>query len=339
MTDDRASGYYIKDDIRQIKIKQGDKGLWYYFLPPYKVDEEGHGVWFRIIHVRKQFGSNFKFSYVVDSQDDPARHFEKRFKKLYPDESKPFEGEDGFKVYPDYGYVSRRVLYNVVYAEDLEKGTHVLDLPQYNGADVIDKYLKTERIGGKLPRLICDPEGASPVFIQLNKGKKGNPWQIEVNGNSDEACELPVEFTDTDEGYIYNLDDVIETREKEWVIDILRDSFPPDVFSECMAGYDGFEAAIETGNSNNPVSSKPPTPPKPPSPKKEVEEEETTKTKSAPVMKKLNIPKANTVSVPKKEVESTDTDDKTDEPSHVANPMAKRLSKEEAMRLLSEDED
>ena len=234
-TDDVNDFSVIKPSIRTLKIdkKNNTTGVMTYFLPSYKVDDKGFGVWFNIIEVRTQFGDKIKGKYVVKNKaQDPAYHFERRFKHLYPEEAKTEKDESGYTQHLPYGHITKRVLYNVCIKDKFQEGSMVLELPSYMGGDQINKYHNTKQPDGSFPALICDPDLCTPVFLKLDR----NQWQIQFYPTY--AAKLPEEFLDYEKGYIYDLDTVTVEKDKESILDTLRESFSADVFSRCIEGFD-----------------------------------------------------------------------------------------------------
>ena len=244
--DSGAFSNYFKPDIRRARfsVKNDNKdGAHLYFLPPYKADHTGSGVWYRVINVRRNFGPSNSQYFIPNLDTDPAAHFEKNFKRFFPEEAKQkttlTESGKTRKVYPPYGRVARRVLYNVLFANNVAGKGHVLDLPSYNGADTIDKYHSSKNVDGSERALICDPERCAAVFVQMTDS--ANPWKIIPDPS--QVVALPPEYQDAALGYFYNLDEVTEGREAEAIIADLRNFFPSDIFDACMQGYHGFASS------------------------------------------------------------------------------------------------
>ncbi len=306
-------GKYVKPDIRQVIFnKTSNKdGAYLYFLPAYKRDNTGAGVWFKTINVRDNFGDKFKDKYVVLDANDPVAHFERNFKLHFPEDAEVTEEQNEktgqmMKKYPNYGRVTRRVVFNVAYSQDLAKGCHVLDLPAYNGANLLQKWLDTPDSRGREKPMVNDPDRAIPVFIKLNSGA-GSPWQI------------PEQLADTD--YIYNLDDIFIKKTPQELIAKLKEMFTPDVFEACMAGYPGYgsEGGVKATVASNPIVAKP------------VESESVVKPNTAKAV--VNIPKVNT----KKSEEAPEVEDDIDTtPSDLdSNPLAEsEVTAEEAKAFL-----
>lgn len=251
----RDAGKYIKSDVRQVTFskRNNPNGAYLYFLPPYKADASGDGVWYKKISIRDNFGDKFKEKYLV-IDNDPVAHFERNLRALYPDIAATRDGVDekgqSRKIYPLSGRIATRVVYNVAYLNDLEAGPHVLDLPAYNGASIIDAWLKEKDTRGRDRPLLCDPESCIPVFIKLRDGG-GAPWQIEPSQG--EAAVIPVELADSDN--LYNLDQIFVIKTPEELIAKLREMFTNEVFTNCMEGYPGFMANTEISAPVKPIRS------------------------------------------------------------------------------------
>jgi hypothetical protein len=236
-------GSYIKSDIRQVKFnKDSNKdGAWLYILPPYKVDNSGNGVWYKVIDIRLDFGDATKERYYVPNRDtDPGQYFFNNLKRLYPEEAKVVEGEKGRKIYPRVGRITRRVLYNVVYVSNFEAGVHVLDFPAYYCAEQIDKYNKVKNADGTEREPICSHTKCIPIWVKLNENVVGNPW--EVSPDPAQAKPLPDEFADPDMGYLYDLDTVLVDKPEQEIIDKLKLLYPDEVYESCMRGFKGFKS-------------------------------------------------------------------------------------------------
>lgn len=301
-------GKYIRSDVRQVIFNKSSNkdGAYLYFLPAYKLDNNGNGVWFKTINVRDNFGDKFKDKYVVLDANDPVAHFERNFKLYYPEDAQVTEEQNEktgqmMKKYPNYGRVTRRVVFNVAYSQDLGKGAHVLDLPAYNGANLLQKWLDGKDNKGRERPMVNDPERAIPVFVKLNQGG-GSPWQIEPDPT--DPAQLPDELADTD--YIYNLDDIFVRKTPQELIAKLREMYTPEIFEQCMAGYEGFggKGGVKATSASNPVAA--PSTPEP------VAQPRTVKAVA-------NIPKVST----KKADTAPEEDDIDVTPvAHEANPLA-----------------
>ena len=314
--DPNGGGKYLKPEVRQVSFAKGNHkdGVYLYFLPAYKVDNTGAGVWFKVISIRDNFGEKFKDKYVVNDGPDPVAHFERNFKLLYPEDAAVVEELNEktgrpMKRYPNYGRVTKRVLFNVAYTTELEKGAHVLDLPAFNGANILMKWMEAPDSRGRERALINDPERCVPVRIKLNDGG-GAPWEIAPDPTDPGA--LPDQLADSD--YLYNLDDVFVRKTNQELIQTLKDSFPPDVFEQCIEGFAGFgNGGVKAPAAANPIAVKP------------VVDEVAKPAKSAPALK--NIPKAKTATTPAPapvaETSEVEEDDiPFDEAQQEVNPIA-----------------
>jgi hypothetical protein len=319
--DSGAGGKYIRPDIKQVLFNKNNNkdGTYLYFLPAYKVDGAGGGVWFKVINVRDNFGDKFKDKYVT-IENDPVAHFERNFKLHYPEEALVVDETNEKtgrtqKRYPNFGRVTRRVVFNVAYSQELEKGAHVLDLPAYNGANILMKWLETKDNRGRERPMLNDPERAIPVFIKLNDGG-GAPW--ELSPDPTDPGVLPEQLADTD--YIYNLDNIFVKKTAVELIAKLKEMYTTEVFEQCMEGYPGFggQGGVKATAASNPTA------------KAEANDAPAPKaTKAAPSLKnipKVNTKKADTAPEPADEVDVT--------PSVLeSNPLA-GISTEEAAEFL-----
>lgn len=249
-------GKYILPGTRQVVFNksQNKDGTYLYFLPAYKADASGNGVWFKVIRVRDNFGDKFKDKYaILDGVADPVAHFERNFKLYYPEDAAVVDEVNEKtgrtqKRYPNYGRVTSRVIFNVAYSQKLEEGCHVLDLPAYNGANILTKWLEGKDNRGRERPMINDPARCIPVFVKLNDGG-GAPW--EITPDPTDPAELPEQLADSD--YLYNLDDIYVVKTAQEKIAKLKEMYTAEIFDQCMAGYAGFEGEKMTSR-NNPVS-------------------------------------------------------------------------------------
>ncbi len=131
------------------------------------------------------------------------------------------------------------MLYNVAFAQQLELGAHVLDLPLRNGADILMNWLDGRDISGRQRQPINDPDRCLPVFVKL-KENSANPWMLQVD--TSEPVVLPEQLADSD--YLYNLDEALFVKTKEEIIAKLREMYSSDVFEDCMNGYPGLTRNI-----------------------------------------------------------------------------------------------
>lgn len=242
---DKRSSKYIKEGVKQVvfNTKENKDGTYLYFLPPYTTDANGNGVWYKVFRIRDNFGDKFKEKYVPIEGGDAVDWFERNFKIHFPNEAKVVdevdEGGKSRKRYPSYGRKTTRVIFNVAYANKLELGPHILDLPSYMGASQITDWLEAKDARGKEKPMLNDPSRCIPVLVKLKDGGSGNPWQIQPDAN--DPAELPDEVADSDN--LYNLDtDVLEHRSDAELIAQLREMYRPEIFDLCMAGYHGFES-------------------------------------------------------------------------------------------------
>lgn len=240
----RDAGKYILPEVRQVTFnkRNNPNGAWLYFLPPYKVDAEGNGVWYKAFKIRDNFGEKFKEKYYV-TENDPVAHFERNMKILFPEETRIIEGTDDNgqkrKVYPLFGRTTTRVVYNVAYVANLEAGAHVLDLPSFNGASIINSWLGEKDTRGRERPVLNDPDSCIPVFIKLKEGG-GAPWQIEPSQG--EAANIPDELADSDA--LYDLDNIYIRKTPAELIEKLRTMYSNEVFERCMDGYPGFDKVV-----------------------------------------------------------------------------------------------
>lgn len=241
---------YIKEDAKVISFsaKENKEGVHLYILPAYKQDESGAGMWYKAVQIRDNFGDKFKEKYAVSPHfPDPVAHFERNFKLHFPDEAKPVdEVVDGrtIKRYPLYGRIARRVLFNVVPTQKLTDGPHILDLPAFGGASQIMEWQETKDRYGREKPLINDPENACAVMVKLKEGAAGNPWQIVIDPT--DRLALPPELADSDN--LHNLDEILEYKTAQELIEKLQKLYTPDVFELCMAGYTGGDVVVSGGS-------------------------------------------------------------------------------------------
>jgi hypothetical protein len=241
---------YISQDVKKMIFSKTSNtgGAYILFLPGYKADMTGKGVWFKVFEIRDNFGDKFKDKYYVpDRQADPASHFAKNYLKLYNPggklelETVTINGRS-FKKYPNFGRITKRIIFNVAYAADMSQGVFVLDLPAANGGSILTDWSKQIDMFGKNRPYLNDPDRALPVFLQL-KDTGANPWVINVD--TSQAIQLPDALADCDN--MYNLDDILVQKPKEEVIAKLRDMYPADMFEDCMEGFPGFNSARGSG--------------------------------------------------------------------------------------------
>lgn len=311
---------YIKDGVRRALFNKSTnaEGAFLYFLPAYKADNAGNGIWYKRITIRDNFGTNFKEKYfIANKMQDPAEYFLNNLRVLYPEEARVKDAESNgkkFKQYPFCGRSTERVVYNVAFAQNLSAGAHVLDLPLRNGADNLMNWLDGKDLMGNSRQPVNDPDRCVPVFVKLKEGS-ANPWMIQVENN--QPVKLPDQLADSD--YLYNLDEIFTVKTKEEIIAKLREMYSSDIFDDCMNGYPGLGKPQVQGAS---FSQKPPMP-----------TQEIPKAVAPASVPVLDIPKASISPVAAVVAATIPTDINTLPP----NPMAARqMSREEAMRFMNE---
>lgn len=327
----QSSTPYIKDGIRKAVFNKttNQEGAYLYFLPAYKADDRGQGVWFKKIAIRDNFGTNFKEKYYVANRaQDPADYFANNFRMLYPEESRVTDIESNgkkFKKYPSCGRIAERVIYNVAFAQNLGAGAHILDLPLRNGADILMGWLDGKDLMGNARQPINDPERCVPVFVKL-KENTANPWMIQVENN--QPVQLPLQLADSD--YLYNLDEIFVPKTKDEILAKLREMYSSDVFEDCMNGFPGMPKPAVQGVKlpAAPVAAPVSTPPV-------VVQQEIAKAVIAPVaVAAVEIPRA-TIAAPSVAINPPAAADLDSLPQ---NPMmVGRLSREEALRFMSQE--
>ncbi len=231
---------YLRDAVRKVVFDKNNnqQGTYLYFLPAYRADNFGNGVWYKTFEIRDNFGDKYKEKYFVASRDsDPAEYFANNFRTLYREEAqvtKVVTNGKTFNKYPNFGRVTKRIVFNVAYANNLDAGVYLLDLPAANGASQLLEWLGKTDINGNRRHPINDPDRAVPVFVQL-KDSGSNPWYLNVE--SSQPVILPPTLADS--ANLYNLDDVFNYKSKEDIIAKLREMYPNEVFERCMDGYPG----------------------------------------------------------------------------------------------------
>ena len=239
-------GVILKPDVRSITFAKNayPSGVYLYLLPAYKVDSKGRGVWYNPIAVRDNFGDKFKDRYVVwDPDNDPVAFFEFNIKQLYPElaEVKEKVGPRGKqKDYPFFGRVTKRVLYNAIFKDNLRAGVHVLELPQANGASLLDSWQRTLDANGQKRGPLSDPKRCIPIHFQLVTGSGETPWKIQPAPEN--AVTLPPQLCDT--SVLYDLDKVYIRRTTEELLAKLKTMAHPDIFNACMRGYPGLSTTV-----------------------------------------------------------------------------------------------
>lgn len=250
---------YIADGVpKAVFSKSVNKdGAYIVFLPAYKADRAGNGVWYKKITIRDNFGTTYKEKYFVpDRANDPAEYFASNFRAMYPAQAKPTDSTDGkpFKKYPLYGRLTERVLYNVAYASALGDGPYLLDLPLRNGADHLMNWLETKDSFGRRREPLNHPDRCIPVFVQLRDSQ--NPWFIQADAS--QTIRLPDELADSNK--LINLDNILVSKTKEEIISKLQDMYP-DLFDKCMEGFPGLlTGAVKSGYSAQPTAPAPQVP-------------------------------------------------------------------------------
>lgn len=240
-----SASSYIKEGVRKALFNKNTnkEGAYLYFLPAYRADASGNGIWFKKIVVRDNFGTQYKEKYVVtDRNSDPAEYFAKHFKQLYPEEAKVTDTEVNgrqFKKYPNYGRLTERIIYNVAFSQSLSAGAHILDLPLRNGADTLMNWLESKDISGNPRQPINEPDRCLPVFVKLKENSQ-NPWTLQVE--SSQAVQLPMQLADSE--YLYDLDAVLVQKSKDEIVQKLREMYPSDIFEDCMDGYGGLTSGV-----------------------------------------------------------------------------------------------
>jgi hypothetical protein len=323
---------YIKEGVQRALFNKSNNpdGAYLYFLPAYKSDEDGNGVWYKKVSVRDNFGTSFKEKYFVPSRAaDPAEYFYNNLRIIYPEDAQIRDVENNgkkFKQYPFCGRITDRVLYNVAFAQHLELGAHVLDLPLRNGADILMNWLDGKDLSGRQRLPINDPDRCLPVFVKL-KENSANPWMLQVD--TSEPVALPEQLADSD--YLYNLDDVLISKSKEEIIAKLREMYSSEVFEDCMNGYPG----LTRSSSPTPVAapkSEPVVASRPvmniPKPTMNIPKPAMNAARpAAAAVQKAEVPKVNIpTAIPEK--------DAYDIGSLPPNPM--KLSREEALKFINE---
>lgn len=315
---------YFKEGVQRAIFNKSNnpEGAYLYFLPAYTQDAEGNGVWFKKISIRDNFGTNYKEKYYVPSRAaDPAEYFSNNLRILYPEDAQIREVENNgkkFKQYPLCGRLADRVLYNVAFAQNLELGAYVLDLPLRNGADILMNWLDGKDLSGRQRQPVNNPDRCFPVFVKL-KENSANPWMIQVD--TSEPVALPDQLADSD--YLYNLEDALVSKSKEEIIAKLREMYTADVFDDCMNGFPGLT------KSSSPVM---------PSPVQVAPKAEPVVVR--PVMNipkpSMNVQKAETpkINIPSAVVAPEAVDISSLPPNPMSSP---RLSREEALRFINEN--
>lgn len=230
-------GQTIKSGIRIINFRDPENqgGVYLFILPPYKLDSQGNGVWYKVFTVRDNFGLDTKEKFSV-GPNCPVEWFAAKCKHYFPKyaatEKTQREGRD-IKVYPPFGRTTKKVVFNTAFFRNLGLGSHVLEIPQYGCADQIDQWHRTKTPEGGDAPMLNDPRAAIPVEFKLEKNVKGNPWRVTIS--SSKIYQIPDQLADSDN--LYNLDDVILYPQQEELIEKLRKTVPVEMFNKCMEGY------------------------------------------------------------------------------------------------------
>lgn len=231
-------GRIIKDGVRTISFrddKNKQTGNYFFILPPFKVDTQGNGVWYKVVPVRKDFGVEKRESFVPEA-DCPVAYFENQCRIRFPDycqiEDVVVNGNKR-KRYPTFGRTTKIVLYNSAYVNEMNLGAHILTVPVHYVGQTIEAWGRSKDSKGNLRQMVNDPTGATPIKLQLRKDVSGNPWFIEIDPT--ERYEIPNTLADSD--YLYNLDDAIFITDKEYLVNKLRSITPAEIFDVCMKGF------------------------------------------------------------------------------------------------------
>jgi hypothetical protein len=251
---------YIREDVKKMIFSKtvNTNGAYLFFLPGYKTDSLGRGIWYKAFEIRDNFGDKFKEKYYVpDRLEDPASYFAKQYIMLYNNGKVDLEVVNvngrNFKKYPNFGRITKRCIFNVAYAADMSQGVFVLDLPLANGGIQLTEWSKQTDFHGRTRPNINDPDGALPVFLQL-RDSGANPWVINV----DMSQSVPLSEALADSSRLYNLDDILLQKPKEEIISKLRNMYPGQVFDDCMAGFPGLTQVRGVGFSPAPKAQEAP---------------------------------------------------------------------------------
>lgn len=230
-------GKIIIDGVRQINFRdeRNKQGNYFFILPPYKLDSANHGVSWKTVQVRDNFGIDPKERFAVKDTTCPINYFANQAKVLFPNYAKPEKVEVNGKTitrYPSFGRIAKKVIFNAAYIKEVTLGAHVLELPVFGAGETIYNWSRMKDEQGNDRGMINNPAAAKPVFIQLKKDAVGNPWVVQI---TDKDYPLPVQLSDTD--YLYNLDNVVLYPSPEESIEKLRGFTPREIFNACMSGY------------------------------------------------------------------------------------------------------
>jgi hypothetical protein len=245
---------YVREEVKKaiFSKKSNPDGANVYFLPAYKQDRNGAGVWFKKINIRDNFGTKYKEKYFVpNTESDPAGYFARNFRILYPEDAKTVDVEMNghkFKKYPDCGKAAERVLFNVAFHQNMSAGAHLLDLPLHNGADKLLKHLQSLDINGNPRKPINDPNRCIPFMIRMTTGT-ASPWSLDPD--TDHPARLPLALSDSQN--LINLDNILIIKDNEEIISKLRDMYSPEVFDNCMNGFPGLiKRAVQGASMSQP---------------------------------------------------------------------------------------
>ena len=248
--DTHPYGVTIKPGVRTINFRDPEiksNGIQLFILAPYKTDSAGAGVWYKVFKIRDFFGLETKEKFV-SGPNCPVEYFASKVKLYYPAlalvSEEVREGKK-VKVYPSYGRTTARVLFNTAMFKSLHLGAHVMEVPQFGCADVIDAWTRRKTADGSDSPLLNNWEASIPVEFKLKQNAVGNPWQVVIDPTK--TYKLPVELADSD--YLYNLDEIILYPAKDEVIEKLRRITPNDVFQKCIAGYTDGAVTVSFGGA------------------------------------------------------------------------------------------
>lgn len=234
----------LHPDVRAFDIRKHKEGARIFILPSYKADANGNGIWYRVISVRDSFGIGEEKQRFVEPDNGPIAFFASRAKQLFPNFAEVQKvNRDGrqMKVYPVFGRIAKRVLFNVTMAENMA-AVMVFDAPTWGVGDAIQKYHNTQLMDGSYPPLVNDPARACPIFLKMERDSKGQPWSVIINPT--QLYALPPQLADSTN--LYNLDVVCLVPSKEEMLEKLRQIIPAEILTPCMQGYEGFRSAGAT---------------------------------------------------------------------------------------------
>lgn len=250
----------IRENTRKIDFQKNayPQGVHLNILPPYKVDENGNPQWFKLLHVRTNFGEKFKERYVVTSDNDPVTWFDREVKKKYPDYVEDFKKTvttSKYKPVPYWGSISKRVLFNAVFSNEyktgFQSGVQVLELPQAFAANKLAEYHAQKNFKGGYNDWVWLQDKSIPIFFKVDKDATP-PWTVRVEDASN-AFSLPVELCDPDQQYLYNLDEVFVTKTDTELFEKLKSFIPADIFNDCMTGWNGYGGKTQAAVTRAPA--------------------------------------------------------------------------------------